>query len=176
LRPIILTNAELLCNRYDLDVNNDICGVFYRGNDKVKETQKPQYNEFINKAKELITINNKLQFVIQTDELEFLEVFLKEFPNSIFFKEVPAINSSSFTNCSKVLGEENKLDHVINFVSIIYIFSKFKYLITTSGNCEIFITFYRNNTNNLFQYLKKNKFIHGVLNKEYSEDNKQVWY
>ena len=65
---------------------------------------------------------------------------------------------------------------MINFISIICIFSKLKYLITTSGNCELFITLYRNNTTNLFQYLNKNKYIHGCLNKEYDETIKNVWY
>jgi hypothetical protein len=175
-RPIILNNVDLLINTYNIDLNDEICGVFYRGNDKVTETQKPSYSEFILKAKELIENNNKLKFIVQTDELEFLKVFLKEIPNSIYFKEVPPICSSSSTNCSKQLKNEYKLKHVIDFVSIIYIFSKLKYLITTSGNCEMFITFYRNNTNNSFQYLNKNKYIHGGLNKEYNENNKQVWY
>ena len=174
--PIILNNVEYLLNKYNIDLNSEICGVFYRGNDKIKETQKPPYSEFILKAKELLEKNNKLKFIVQTDELEFLKVFLTEFPNSIYFQEVPAICNSNNTNCIQLLKNEYKLKHTIDFISIIYIFSKLKYLITTSGNCEIFITFYRNNTNNLFQYLNKNKYIHGGLNKEYSENNKQVWY
>jgi hypothetical protein len=175
-RPIILNNVDLLINTYNIDLNDEICGVFYRGNDKVKETQKPPYREFILKAKELIEKNNKIKFIVQTDEQEFLKVFLTEIPNSIYFREVPAISISNDTNCSKLLKNEYKIKHVIDFLSIIYIFSKLKYLITTSGNCEMFITFYRNNTNNLFQYLNKNKYIHGGLNKEYDENNKQVWY
>jgi len=175
-RPIILNNVDFLLNKYNIDLNDEMCGVFYRGNDKVKETQKPPYSEFVLKAKELMEKNNKLKFVVQTDEVEFLKVFLTEFPNSIYFKEVPAISSSDKTNCGKLLKNEYKLKHAIDFVSIIYIYSKFKYLINTSGNCEMFITFYRNSTNNLFQYLNKNKYIHGGLNKDYDENNKQVWY
>jgi hypothetical protein len=173
---IILNIVDFLLNKYNIDLNNEICGVFYRGNDKVKETQKPPYSEFILKAKELMKKNNKLKFVVQTDELEFLNVFLTEFPNSIYFEEVPAICSSNNTNCGQQLKNEYKVKHTIDFLSIIYIFSKLKYLITTSGNCEMFITFYRNNINNSFQYLNKNKYIHGGLNKEYNENNKQVWY
>ena len=176
LKPIILNNVDLLINKYNIDVNNEICGIFYRGNDKVKETQKPPYSEFILKAKELLEKNDKIKFIIQTDELEFLKVFLKEFPNSIYFHEVLPISSTTNTNISRILKNASKITHIINFISIIYIYSKLKYLITTSGNCEIFITFYRNNTNNLFQYLNKNKYIHGCLNKDYSENNKQVWY
>jgi len=176
LTPIILDNVDLLLNKYNIDLNDNICGVFYRGNDKVKETQKPEYNEFILKAKELLEKNNNLKFIVQTDEQEFLQAFLQEFPDAIFFHEVPAISSTNHTNVSRILKNEFKLNHVIDFVSIIYIFSKLKYLITTSGNCEIFITFYRNGSNNLFQYLNKNKYIHGSLNKEYIENNQQLWY
>jgi len=176
LNEIIIRNVNLLLNKYNINIEDDICGIFYRGNDKIKETQKPPYNEFISKAKELREKNNNIKFIIQTDELEFLNTFMKEFPNSIFFNELSVINSSNETNVSRILNDNTKINHVINFVSIIYIFSKLKYLITTSGNCELFIILYRDNTNNLFQYLKKNKYIHGNLNQEYDENNNQVWY
>jgi hypothetical protein len=175
-RPIILNNVDLLINKYNINVKNEICGVFYRGNDKIKETQKPPYSDFILKAKELKETNKNMKFIVQTDEIQFLKTFLQEFPDSIFFEEVPPISSTNHTNVSRILHHNNKIEHAINFLSIIYIFSKLKYLITTSGNCEIFITLYRNNTTNLFQYLKKNKYIHGNLNKDYDENNKQVWY
>ena len=173
---IILNNVNILLNKYNIDLNNDICGVFYRGNDKVIETQKPPYNEFILKAKELKEANSKIKFIVQTDEIEFLNTFLQEFPDSIFFSEIPAISSTNYTNVSRLLNNDNKTEHIINFVSIIYIFSKLKYLITTSGNCEIFIIFFRNNTLNLIQYLNKNKYIHGDLNKDYDEKITNFWY
>jgi hypothetical protein len=172
---IILDNVDMLLNKYNINIHDDICGVFFRGNDKIKETQKPPYNEFIEKAKQLKESNSNIKFIIQTDELEFLNSFLVQFPDTIFFEEIPAISNTYNTNISRILHNDIKTRHVIDFVSIIYIFSKFKYLITTSGNCEIFITFYRNNTENLFQYLKKNKYIHGGLNKDYNEVN-NVWY
>lgn len=74
------------------------------------------------------------------------------------------------------MNNDNKKEHIINFVSIIYIFSKLKYLITTSGNCEIFIILFRNNNLNLIQYLNKNKYIHGDLNKDYDEKISNFWY
>lgn len=173
---LVLDNVNVLLNKYNIDLNSELCGVFYRGNDKVKETQKPPYNEFILKAKELKQKNEKIKFIVQTDEIEFLSCFVQEFPDSIFFDEVPPISSTAYTNISRILNNDSKREHVINFVSIIHIFSKLKYLITTSGNCETFITFYRNNTFNLMQYLNKNKYIHGYLNKEYNEEITNVWY
>jgi hypothetical protein len=86
------------------------------------------------------------------------------------------INNKPDSNVVKFLNNKNKKAHVINFVSIIYLFSKLKYLITTSGNCELFIILYRNNAQNLHQYLKKNKYVHGGLNIDYDENNNQVWY
>lgn len=176
LNNIILENVNLLLNKYNINVEHEICGIFYRGNDKVKETQKPPYDEFIFKAKELREKNNNIKFIIQTDESEFLNTFIKEFPDSVVFGELQVINASNESNVSRILNNDNKINHIINFVSIIYIFSKLKYLITTSGNCELFIIFYRNNTNNLFQYLKKNKYIHGQFNQDYNENDNQVWY
>ena len=117
----------------------------------MKETQKPQYYEFIDKAKELKGKNNKIQFIVQTDELEFLNTFLQEFPDAIYFAEILSISSTTDTNCGKLVQNDCKLAHIINFLSIICIFSKLKYLITTSGNCELFIILYRNNTTNLFK-------------------------
>jgi hypothetical protein len=176
LNSIVLENVNVLLNKYNINIEDEICGVFYRGNDKVKETQKPPYDEFILKAKELKEKNNIIKFIVQTDEIEFLNAFIKEFPDSIFFNEIAVINSNDKINVGRILDDNIKINHVINFVSIIYIFSKLKYLITTSGNCELFIIFFRNNTNNLFQYLKKNKYIHGGLNMAYDENNNQVWY
>lgn len=174
---IIINNITKLLDKYRINTNVDnLCGVFYRGNDKVKETQPPSYEDFILKAKEIKNQNSETIFVVQTDETEFLELFLNEFPDSIHFNELKTISKSLNTNVSRLLRDNEKNQHVIDFVSVIIIFSRFKYLITTSGNCEIFITLYRNNTENLFQYLKKNKYIHGYLNNEYNDNVTQVWY
>jgi len=176
LNNTILNNVEYLINKYNLNLQDELCGVFYRGNDKVLETQKPTYNEVILKAKELKETNSKIKFVIQTDEKEFLYAFLSVFPDSLYFNEMYVINNKPDSNVVKFLNNKNKKAHVINFVSIIYLFSKLKYLITTSGNCELFIILYRNNAKNLHQYLKKNKYVHGGLNIDYDENNNQVWY
>ena len=55
----------MLINTYNIDLNDEICGVFYRGNDKVKETQKPPYSEFILKAKELLEKIIKLNLLFK---------------------------------------------------------------------------------------------------------------
>jgi hypothetical protein len=174
---IIISNITKILDKYRINTNVDnLCGIFYRGNDKAIETEQPSYQDFILKAKEIKNKNSEIKFVVQTDETEFLELFLNEFPDSIHFKELKTISKSLNTNISRLLRDNEKNQHVIDFVSVIIIFSRLKYLITTSGNCEIFITFYRNNTENLFQYLKKNKYIHGSLNREYNDNVTQVWY
>jgi hypothetical protein len=171
----ILNNIDYLLCKYKINLDDEICGVFYRGNDKIMETQKPPYDEFVKKAKDLINNNPNIKFIVQTDETEFLTYFLNYFPDAIYFSELKTISCNSNSNVVRNLNNENKIDHVKHFISIIQIFSKLKYLITTSGNCELFITFYRNNTNNLYQYLKKNKYVHGGLNIDYVE-TEQIWY
>jgi hypothetical protein len=173
---IIQNNITHLLDKYKININAELCGVFYRGNDKIKETQPPSYEDFILKAKELKAKNNDIKFVVQTDETEFLQLFLNEFPDSVYFNEIKTISKSLDTNVSRLLENDEKIKHVIDFMSVIIIFSQFKYLITTSGNCEMFIILYRNNTDNLCQYLKKNKYVHGGLNAEYNDAISQVWY
>lgn len=173
----IISNINKILDKYRINTNVDnLCGVFYRGNDKVKETQQPPYEDFIVKAKEIKRQNSHIKFVVQTDETEFLNLFLTEFPDSIHFSELKTISKSLHTNVSRLLGDNEKIQHVIDFVSVIIIFARFKYLITTSGNCEMFIILYRNSTENLFQYLNKNQYIHGCLNREYNNNVTQVWY
>lgn len=173
---VVKNNITHLLDKYKININDNLCGVFFRGNDKIKETQSPSYEDFILKAKELKSKNNGIRFVVQTDETEFLQLFLNKFPDSIYFNELKTINKSLHVNVSRLLGNIEKKQHVIDFLSVIIIFSQLKYLITTSGNCELFIILYRNNTENLYQYLKKQKYIHGGLNAEYDDAITQVWY
>ena len=173
----ITSKIEYLKNNYIINNTDNFCGVFYRGNDKIKETQKPSYQEIVNKALEMKINNENIKFIIQTDEYEFLEYFLKEFPDAIYFKEIPVIQNSVNTNVGRVfIDNTNKLDILGFYLASIYIFSSLKNIITTSGNGEIFITFFRGNSNGIHQYLKKNEYIHGIENREYDPYETKFWF
>jgi hypothetical protein len=174
---IILKLKNFLLSNYEINTNDDnLCGVFFRGNDKIKETQKPSYDEIIEKATELKSINENIQFIVQTDEKEFLDYFMTKFPNSIFFKEIPTINSSMTTVAKEFQNKTNKINILGFYLSSILVFSKLEQIIMTSGNGEMFICFYRGHANGVHQYLKKNKYIYGEKNIDYDKNNINVWY
>ena len=56
-----------------LDNYENICCLFYRGNDKVTETRLASYEEFVNYGKRVLENNNNTVFLIQSDEVEFIE-------------------------------------------------------------------------------------------------------
>jgi hypothetical protein len=172
----ITEKIDYLESKYNINYNNNYCGVFYRGNDKIKETQKPPYEEVLIKALELKNKNPDVIFIVQTDEEEFLHFFLNNFSNSIYFKEIPVIQNSMTTVARAIENNLDKLDILGYFIASIFIQSKLKNIICSSGNCELFIVFFRENANGVFQYLKKNEFIHGTKNIEFNPNETQNWF
>jgi len=143
--------------KYDLNYDN-ICVLFYRGNDKMSETQLCDYEDYIKYANKIIEENLNVKFLIQSDETEFIEFITKKIPNSFYFNnEIRHMN-----RCNRTV------DHVMNqnidiysknYLAITIIMSKCKYIICGSGNCSIWIMLYRGNCNNVYQNLNCNWFI-----------------
>lgn len=173
---IIQKKIEYLKSKYNISNYLDYCGVFYRGNDKCLETNQPSYNDIITKAKELRTSEPNIKFIIQTDEYEFLQEFILNFPDAIYFKEIPIIPkiiTSVAIQCSN--DNINKEENILYYVSTIFIFSKLKNIIMTSGNGELFIALFRNNGDGIIQYLNRKKYIYGVKNDFYDRFQIDFW-
>ena len=175
LNQIIHDAVQTLQHKYNIDYQNS-CGVFYRGNDKVTETQKPSYHEVIEQAQLVRNENPLMKFIVQTDELEFLNYFLNHFPDSIYFSEIPFINNQMTTVANVFKNSPQKTDYILFYIASIITFSKLNKLITTFGNGELFIMFFRNNADGVIQYLKKNEYIHGVKNFRFDPNETNVWF
>jgi len=104
--------------------------------------------------------NQDIVFLIQSDETEFIEFILKTYPNnSFYFKdEIRHMN-----NCDRTV------DHIMKdnidlfskyYLAITIIMSKCKFIICGSGNCSIWISFYRENCKNIYQNLNKEWISH----------------
>lgn len=143
-------NINKIEYKYKLDYNN-ICVLFYRGNDKNRETKICGYDEYINIAKEILISNPDIKFLIQSDETEFIEKMLEVFPgNSFYFKD--EIRHMKKCNSTVDLLTKDKIDiYSKHYLSITIIMSKCKYIVCGSGNCSIWITFYRGNNKNIYQ-------------------------
>jgi hypothetical protein len=143
--------VEMFEKKYSLDYNN-LCAVFYRGNDKNRETAIAPYSEFIDKATEVKKANPKIKFLVQPDETEFLEAFTAAFPNEVIaFEETPHIKKQD----SAVFFEmphEKRPEFAVYFFAAVICLSRCKWLITHSGNCGLWVTLYRTHAMRMHQW------------------------
>jgi len=140
--------------KYNIDYENTIA-VFYRGNDKVKETNIGSYDEFLNKTLECSNSNPEKKIIIQTDDQGFLNYCKDKIDNSkiIVFDEIPSINSNPTMAVHHIIRPDDKKIFAAYFLAITKIVSKSNILITHSGNCGMWAILLRGNTNNVHQYL-----------------------
>lgn len=152
----IITNLE---KKYYLDYKNT-CVLFYRGNDKIIETKICDYNEYIEYAEIVLKKNNKIKFLIQSDETEFIEFIQKKYPNnSFFFKDEIRHMKKCKSTVDKVMKNKN-YEFSKYYLGITIIMSKCEYIICGSGNCSIWIMLYRENCKNTFQNLNSKWIVH----------------
>jgi hypothetical protein len=136
-------------NKYSIDYNN-ICVLFYRGNDKITEIELPSFDEYISHANEILKKEPNIKFLIQSDETDFLDRMKNEFPNNIIFYDEIRHMSKQLSTVDIVYKDLN-YDYSLKYLAITIIMSKCKYIICNTGNCSIWIILYRNNTNNVMQ-------------------------
>jgi len=138
--------------KYAIDYDNT-CVLFYRGNDKNRETRICEYKEYIDKANEILKKNPNVVFLIQSDETEFLDKMQNHFSNnSVCFRdEIRHIKKCNDT--VDLLLRDNIEFFSSNFLAITIIMSKCKFIVCGSGNCSLWIMFYRGNTSNVYQNL-----------------------
>lgn len=127
------------------------CAVFYRGNDKVRETPIANYSEFISQAEQIKQLNPTIEFLVQTDEAEFLESFLQKFPNSKFIDEIPRISKQDAC-VTQIISKDQRPQFGIDFLSSVLILAECQYLITHSGNCGFWSVLYRGSFDGVRQW------------------------
>lgn len=135
--------------KYSIDYNN-ICVLFFRGNDKATETKLPSFDYYIKYAEEILKLEPNIKFLIQSDETNFINEMETLFPNNIIFKdEIRHIYKTNTT--VDVVFKEKNYQYSLYFFAIILIISKCKYIICNSGNCALWMFFYRKTTHNMIQ-------------------------
>ncbi len=152
INSIISKIENIYIQQYNYE---NICTLFYRGCDKSTETTICDYDEIIKKAKELMVSNPNIVFLLQSDEIEFIERMSLEFKNSFYFSSefsIP-IKKNTYINNVEPFTREHNYIYGKNFLAITVVMSRCKYIICTTGNCSIWITFFRGNANNVHQFL-----------------------
>ena len=151
----ILNIIQDIEKKYNIDYNN-ICVLFYRGNDKNRETLICDYSEYLVYANKILEINPNILFLIQSDETEFINFISERFPNNSFYfndeiRHIPKCNSTV-----DILMKDKNSVFSKYYLAITIIMSKCKYIICGSGNCSYWIILYRGNNNNVIQNLNNN--------------------
>lgn len=136
------------------------CGVFYRGNDKNRETTIAPYSEFLNKTQDImynLGLGSEeaanLKFFVLPDETEFLEAFRDMYPtDTITPDELPHMRKKDSAMFFELPISE-RAEYAAKFLAAVIVMSRCKHLITHSGNCGLWATLYRGNANNVHQWL-----------------------
>jgi hypothetical protein len=151
----ILNKIKNMEEKYNLDYDN-ICVLFYRGNDKNTETEICNYNEYIKYSNKILEKNPNIRFLIQSDETEFIDFMKNKYPNNCFvFKdEIRHMNKCNST--VDIMMKHTNYEFSKLYLAITIIMSKCKYIICGSGNCSIWIMLYRGNADNICQNLNNN--------------------
>jgi hypothetical protein len=164
-----------LISKYNINIDNTYA-VRYRGNDKSLETVQPSYDDMIEKTKEVLEKydnNNMKQLILQTDEREFSEKFRAVFPNTIVFTEIPDMLKQT-KSIQHTEPREDRLLSTQYFIASLFIISRCEHVIHTSGNGEMWMAFFRNNSRGLHQYLRPRENIYGNINNSF--DSKQTYF
>ncbi len=147
--------------KYNINDYLNICVLFYRGNDKATETNTSKYDDIVIKAKRILSKHPTIQFLIQSDETEFIERMTSEFPlNSFYFKDEIRHINKQMTSVDLINENDTNREFSKYYLAIMIIMSKCKYVICGStGNCSIWITFFRENANNVIHYLRNGEWV-----------------
>ena len=148
--PEILEIANNLIRKYKLTPPNTIA-VYYRGTDKGSETALGSFNDFKIKIQKIRTTEKLL---VQTDSAEFLEAM-----DGIDFLR---IEENSVTHGQKGIHLQNtptvNYEAIKYFLATILIMARCKSIICSSGNCSLWLMYYRGHAKNVWQNLNNEWF------------------
>jgi len=145
----IITDIQ---QKYNISYDN-VCVLFYRGNDKVTETRLCGYDEYLNYANTILKENPSVSFLIQSDETEFIEFMTNKFPDRSFYFKDEIRHMPKCNNTVDRIMKETNYEYSKYYLAITIIMSKCKNIICGSGNCSLWILLYRGNNNNVYQNL-----------------------
>lgn len=156
VQAIIDPLHQQLATQYD-----DFCAIRYRGTDKSLETIAPPYAELALKALQLKNRHPGLRFLVQTDEPAFEKYFARELGATDCYYIRPA--------------SSDPLQQISTFLAAMIVLSRCRYIISTSGNGELWLRLFRGHNRGSFQWLSPNPFIYGVKNESYRPDQDYFW-
>ena len=150
----IQTLTSSLEQKYKVDYDRT-CVLFYRGNDKHRETALCGYGEYISQARRILEDDptNQLRFLVQSDETGFIEAMLQAFPDRAFyFRDEIRHMSKRNDTVDRVMRDKNPFFSK-QYLAVTWVMSQCKYVVCGSGNCSVWIMLYRGHARNVYQNL-----------------------
>ncbi|HEX4674210.1 MAG TPA: hypothetical protein VH209_02715 [Steroidobacteraceae bacterium] len=138
----------------------DICSILFRGGDKKIETVQPSFAEVVLKAVQLRLKHPQLRFLVQSDEPDFLEYAQRELEGTCFFVSGP---------------RGDPMMHISLYLASIMVISRSRFVISTSGNGEMWVRLFRGHAQGTQQFLAPKESIYGVKNPSYDPSQKYFW-
>ena len=145
-----------LVHKYEIDYDNTI-GVWYRGTDKflahTTELMPVQARYYVTEVLRLIRKNPRLRVLLQTDQEQVRDIFVRELGEHMFyFSELPVIKSLiGVHNMSREDRGISNFEFATTLLAVVYIFAKCRYVVTHTGNVGLWIYLYRGSARNTFQ-------------------------
>jgi hypothetical protein len=161
-----------LLKKYQIDCDKTIA-VYYRGTDKLVETDLPDYSVFLSKIEEVKNKYPDHKILVQSDEIEFYQ-FLASHHDIISFDETIKSNKGA-RGAHYIVPLGERTYHASLFLAIVLLMSKCDQLILNSGNVGLWCTLYRGHANGVHQYIRHKEFIYGTRNEAYGKQS-SYWH
>lgn len=130
--------------KYAIDYKNT-CVLFYKSGSQIP------YDEYLAQAKGVLARNPQTHFLIQSDEMEFIEA-MSVLPQGFYFiDEIRSIPRCSI-HIDTVNPAEN-YEYALHFLAIMIIMSRCREIVFGSGNCSMWLVLFRGSTAGIHQYL-----------------------
>jgi len=144
----IIAIRDALIEKYKIDTDTCV-GLYYRGTDKYSETRIGDVTQYLSKINGVMEPGMTL--FVQTDSTQCLDFFKTHFPSLIHLEETSTSSTNVGIHFEKTAAENNL--EIKYFFASLLILAKCKYVVCSSGNCSIWLMYYRGGANNVQQYL-----------------------
>ena len=152
----VMKKVDMLMEKWRVKPEKTIA-VCYRGTDKFRDTGLATFEDFITKA---IVFQQKYpdyHILIQTDQAQFWHAATTKLKNVYRFSETPF--TSTNTVMHEIIDQADKIEWTQWFLAATIVVSRCAFVVNHSGNVARWICLYRQNTNNMTQYLRPKKNV-----------------
>lgn len=156
-----------LQSKYGIDCQRT-CVLFYRGNDKARESVPCDYGEMVDRALAATADRPDTAFWLQSDETEFLSFAFERLTRP--GRSPTVMDGGDIRHMSRRDGTVDHLDRASNFeyackfLAIVRLMARCRQVVCTSGNVSSWVALFRGSARGMVQHLAPREFMYGVRN------------